>query len=228
MAKETKTYELTAEPREITGKASRKLRRQGLIPGVVYGHNVKSQSVQVSTKEFAHTYLRAGSTTLVDLTVGDGNQPHKVFIHEVQRSAVKHDPIHVDFLVVNLLEEMIVSIPLVLVGESPAVEKNEGLLLQQTEHVMVKALPMNIPSSIEVDISGLDEVGKGIHVSDLTIPENVTLMTPSEELVVRINELSRAQAEEAAEAEAAAEEASAEAAEAAESGAGTEAGEASQ
>jgi large subunit ribosomal protein L25 len=186
-----------------------------LIPGVVYGHRVEPQSVQVPRKEFDHIYLRAGSTSLVDLTVGDGNQARKVFIHNVQRNAVNHDPIHVDFMVVNLTEEMTVNVPILLVGESPAVERNEGLLLQQTEHVLVKALPANIPSSIEVDISGLDEVGKGIHVSDLKIPENVTLMTPSEELVVRINELSRAQAEEVAEAEAAAEEASAEAAEAA-------------
>jgi large subunit ribosomal protein L25 len=215
MAKETKTFELVAEPRVITGKASRKVRRQGLIPGVVYGHRVEPQSVQVPRKEFDHIYLRAGSTSLVDLRVGDGNQARKVFIHNVQRNAVNHDPIHVDFMVVNLTEEMTVNVPILLVGESPAVERNEGLLLQQTEHVLVKALPANIPSSIEVDISGLDEVGKGIHVSDLKLPENVTLMTPSEELVVRINELSRAQAEEVAEAEAAAEEASAEAAEAA-------------
>ncbi len=160
MPNETKTYELTAEPREITGKASRKVRRQGLIPGVVYGHKVDSISVQVPKKEFEHVYLRAGSTNLVDLIVGDGNKSRKVFIHEVQRNAVNHDLTHIDFMVVNLLEEMTVSIPLVLVGELPAVQKNEGLLLQQTEHVMVKALPTDIPSSIEVDISGLDEGGQ--------------------------------------------------------------------
>src|SRR6266566_8676527 len=108
MAKETKTFELVVEPRVITGKASRKVRRRGLIPGVVYGHKVESQSVQVRKKEFEHIYLRAGSTNLVDLTVGDGDKPHKVFIHEVQRTAVKHDLMHVDFLVVNLREEMTV------------------------------------------------------------------------------------------------------------------------
>ena len=224
MAKETKTFELTAKPRTITGKASRKVRRRGLIPGVVYGHRVESQSVQVPRKEFEHIYLRAGSTNLVDLTVGDGKTSHKVFIHDVQRNAVNHELLHVDFLVVNLREEMTVNVPILLVGESPAVEKNEGLLLQQTEHVLIKALPANIPSSIEVDISGLDEVGKGIHVSDLKLPENVTLMTPPDELVVRINELSRAQAEEVAEAEAAAEEASAEAAEATEAAESEETG----
>jgi large subunit ribosomal protein L25 len=189
MANETKTYGLTAEPREITGKASRKVRRQGLIPGIVYGHKIEPQSVQVSKKEFDHVYLRAGSTSLVDLSVGEGSTPRKVFIHEVQRNAVSHDPIHIDFMVVNLLEEMTVSVPVVLVGESPAVERNEGLLIHQTEHINLRALPMNIPPSIEADISGLDEVGKAIHVSDLTLPENVTLLTPEDELVARINEM---------------------------------------
>src|SRR5690349_12775094 len=98
MANETKTYELTAQPREITGKARQKVRRRGLIPGVVYGHNVQSQSVQVSKKEFEYVYLRAGSTNLVDLTIGGDTKSRKVFIHEVQRGAVHHDLRHVDFL----------------------------------------------------------------------------------------------------------------------------------
>jgi large subunit ribosomal protein L25 len=204
MAKETKTYELAAEPREIIGKAARKVRREGLVPGVVYGHRVDPESVQVRRKEFEHVYLRAGSTTLVDLTVGKGSQPRKVFIHEVQRNPVNHDPIHVDFMVVNLHEEMTVSVPIMLVGESPMVEKGEGLLLHQTEHLLVKALPMNIPPIIEVDISILDEMDKAIHVSDIELPENVTLLTPEDELVAKITELPiipvEEEAEEAAEA----------------------------
>jgi len=207
MAKETKTYELSAEPREITGKASRKVRRQGLVPGIVYGHRVEPQSVQVSKKEFEHVYLRAGSNTLIDLTVGEGGTRRKVFIHEVQRNPVNHDPIHVDFVVVNLLEEMTATVPIVLVGESPIVAKREGLLLHQAEHVMLRALPTNIPPTIEVDISGLDEIDKAIFVSDLKLPENVTLLTPGDEMVAKIAELStvpveEVEAEEAAEAEA--------------------------
>src|SRR3954466_8541700 len=149
MANDTKTYALTAEPREITGKASQKVRRQGLIPGVVYGHNVQSQSVQVPRKEFEQVYLRVGRTSLCDLCIGAGSKPRKVFIHEVQRSAVHYDLIHVDFVVVNLLEEMTVNVPIVLVGEAPAAEKGEGLLLHQTEYLVIKALPMNIPPMIE-------------------------------------------------------------------------------
>ena len=228
MANETKKHELAAEPREITGKASRKLRREGLIPGVVYGHNVKPQSVQVPKKELERVYLRAGSNTLVDLTVGDGNSTNKVFIHDVQRDAVHHDLTHVDFVVVNLREEMTVNVPIVLTGEAPAVAKSEGLLLSQTEHLTVKALPMNIPPLVEADISGLDEVGKALHVSDLAIPDNVTLLTPEDELVVKIIDLPIIPVEEVAEEEEAAEgEETAEGAEAAEAG-GEEAGETEQ
>jgi len=196
MANERKTHELTAEPRAITGKASSKVRRRGLVPGVVYGHNVKSQSVQVSKKELEHVYLRAGSTTLVDLTVGKGSTPEKVFIHDVQRDAVHHNLMHVDFMVVNLTEEMTVNVQIVLVGEAPAVANKEGLLLHQTEHVTIKALPANIPQLFEVDISSLDEVGKAVHVSDLEIPENVTLVTPEDELIAKIGDLPVMEVEE--------------------------------
>ncbi|MEO8287988.1 MAG: 50S ribosomal protein L25 [Chloroflexota bacterium] len=202
MANETKTYELVAEPREITGKASRKVRRAGMLPAVVYGHNVTSQSLQVPKKEFEQVYLRAGSNTLVDLKVGDGEPARKVFIHDVQRTAVSHDLTHVDFLVVNLREEMTASVPVVLVGESPVVQNNEGVLIHQTEYIQIKALPTDIPPSIEVDISVLDEIGKSIHVSDLKLPENVTLLTPEDDLIARVNEL-RITAEEVAEEEAA-------------------------
>lgn len=195
MSQETKTYALVAEPREITGKASHKVRRQGLIPGVVYGNKVAAQSVQLSQKEFEHVYMRAGSNSLIDLTIGEGGKPRKVFVHDVQRGAVNHNLIHVDFMVVNLNEEMTANVPIVLVGEAPAVARKQGLLIHQTEHIVVRSLPMNIPSLVEVDISSLEHVGMAVHVSDITLPENVTLVTNEEDVIVRINELPVAEVE---------------------------------
>jgi len=222
MATEHKTYELIVEPRESTGKGSKKLRRQELVPGVVYGHRVEAQSVQVPQRELERVYLRAGSNSLVDLKVGERAVPRKVFIHEVQRDPVSHSVQHVDFIVVNLTEEMTASVPLVIVGEAPAVDRGEGRLMQATDHVQVRALPMELPPIIEVDISGLEAVDDSIHVSDLTIPGNVTLLTSGEELVVKITELA---AEEVVEEEAAAEGAEAEAGETeGEGGEGSEAG----
>jgi large subunit ribosomal protein L25 len=184
-----KTYSLVVEPRDQQKKANRKLNREGLVPGVVYGHNVDAQAVQVAQREFDRVYLRAGSNSLVDLSVGEGAEARKVFIHQVQRNPRTHTVRHVDFLVVNLREEITSTVPLVHVGESPIVANNEGVLLSQLDHVLVRALPMDLPSLIEVDMTVLDEIGKSIHVSDLTIPANVTLLTSPEDMVARVVEM---------------------------------------
>lgn len=184
-----KTYSLVVEPRDQQKKASRKLSREGLVPGVVYGHNVESVPVQVSRREFDRVYLRAGSNSLVDLSLGEGAEARKVFIHDVQRDPSTHTVRHIDFMVVNLREEITSTVPLVHVGESPIIANNEGVLLSQLDHVLVRALPMDLPSLIEVDMSVLDEIGKSIHVSDLVIPENVTLLTSPDEMVAKVVEM---------------------------------------
>ena len=187
MAQEKITYSIAAEPRELMAKRTKQLRRQGIIPGVVYGNKIENKSVQVERKAFEHAYMRAGSTTLVDLTIGDGGKATKVFIHDVRRDPINYQLTHIDFLAVNLLEAMTMSVALVLVGDSPAVHNKEGLLLHQMEHINVKALPGDIPSLIEVDISGLAEVDQAIHVSDLELPDNVTLLSNPDDIVARIN-----------------------------------------
>jgi large subunit ribosomal protein L25 len=219
MANEHKTYELTVEPREATGKGAKKLRRQQMVPGVVYGHRVETESVQVSQRELERVYHHAGSNSLVDLKVGDGAAPRKVFIYKVQRDPVSHSVQHVDFMAVNLREEMTASVPIVIIGEAPAVERKEGLLLHGIDHVQVRALPTDLPPIVEVDVSSLEAVDETIHVSDLTFPSNVTLLTPGEEMVVKITELP---AEEVIEVE---EEEAEEAAEGEEEAEGGEAGE---
>lgn len=195
MANDTKTYELTVMPREITGKASKQLRRDGMMPAVVYGHNVQGESVQVPLRDMERVYLRAGSNSLIDLRVS-GGAARKVFIHNIQRDPVTHTLIHADFMAVNLLEEITTTVHLVLVGESPIVDRNEGMLLHALELIQVRALPMDLPPVIEVDISGLDEVDQAIHVSDLTIPGNVTVLTSGEELVAKISALRVEEVEE--------------------------------
>lgn len=186
MAEEKHTYSIAAEPRELLAKRTKQLRRQGYVSGVVYGHKVDPQNVQIARKDFEHTYLRAGSTNLIDLSVGNGT-PRKVFIHEVVRDPINYQLTHVDFLAVNLREAMTMNVPVVLVGESPIVNANEGLLLQQLDHVSVNALPTDIPSVLEVDISGLEEIDQAVHVSDITIPDKVTLLTHAEEVVAKIS-----------------------------------------
>jgi large subunit ribosomal protein L25 len=204
MAKENKTHALDVEPREVTRKANKALRRQDIVPGIVYGHNIEPSNVQMPRRDFENVYLRAGSTSLVDLKIG-GGKARKVFIHDVQRSATNYQLTHVDFMVVNLEEDITVSVPLVLTGESPLVASNEGMLIHQTEHLSVRALPMEIPPVVEVDISGLVELDQSIHVSDLDLPANVQVLTPMDELIVKVTEMPVMAVEEVEEAEEAAE-----------------------
>ena len=172
------------------------------MPATLYGYGVEATPVQADQKEFERVYLRAGSNGLVDLKIeGDGAKASKVFIHEVQRHPITHAPQHVDFMVINLTEQITTTVPLVLVGEAPAVRLGEGLLNQQLDHVQIRALPTEIPPMIQVDISGLDEVDKGIYVSELRVPENVQLLTNEEELIVKIAALPVAEVEEVEEAE---------------------------
>jgi large subunit ribosomal protein L25 len=201
-----KTYELTVEPRDILGKRTHQLRRQGRIPAVVYGHRVEPTPVQVDSKELERVYLRAGNNSLVDLHVGEGAAAQKVFIHNVQRDPVKHLLSHVDFMVVNLREEITTTVPIVLVGESPAVRAGEGILIHPVDHLQIRTLPTSIPQLLEVDISGLDEVDKAIYVSDIEVPGNVQVLSPAEELVAKVS-MVREEPEEVEAAEAAAEEA---------------------
>lgn len=210
MANEHKTYELAVEPRTPEKQASRRMAHNGLVPGVVYGHNVPAESIQVPQRELDRVYLRSGSNSLVDLRIG-GTTARKVFIHEVQRDPKTHNIRHVDFLVVNLREEITSTVPLTITGESPIVAANAGLLLTLLDHVQVRALPMNLPSAIEVDISSLDEIGKSIHVSDLTIPGDVTLLTPVDESVAKVVDLPVAEVVEVPEAAEEAEEGASEA-----------------
>jgi large subunit ribosomal protein L25 len=214
-----KTYELTVQPRDIVGKQTAKLRRQGRVPAVVYGHSIEPTSVVVDHKELERVYLHAGNNSLVDLKIGDGASAQKVFIHQVQRDPVSHNLRHVDFMVVNLMEEITTAVQIVLVGEAPAVKNGDGLLMHPTDHIQIRTLPANVPQLLEVDISVLDDLDKAIYVSDIKVPEGVHILSSPEDLVAKVTPLAVLPAEEV-EAEEAAEE---EAEESGAAGAGTQA-----
>jgi large subunit ribosomal protein L25 len=201
MATHQKTYEISVQPRTVLGKKSKTLRKQHVLPAVLYGYGVESTPLMVDQKEMERVYLHAGSISLVDLRIGEGGTARKVFIHNVQRNPVTHMLIHVDFMAINLTEAITSSVPLVLVGEAPAVSQREGMLMQALDHIQVRALPADLPPMVEVDISGLEAVDDAIHVSDLKLASNVQVLTNEDELIAKINALP-VQVEEAAEEEA--------------------------
>jgi large subunit ribosomal protein L25 len=176
--------ELRAEPRSIVGKKVKTLRRQGIVPANVYGHEA-STTVQVAVRDADLTIRRAGRTHLVTLNVA-GAEPTTVQVKNWQRHPYKGDLLHVDFYRVSMTETLRLDIPLRLTGEAPGVRTTGGTLFQSTATVQVECLPGDIPEAIEVDVSGLVDLDSAVHVSDLTIPDGVTLLTDPSEVIVRI------------------------------------------
>ncbi len=176
---------LAAEPREITGKAVKHLRAAGRLPAVVYGHGVESTNVTVSTHDFELLRRQVGSNALVDLSV-DGKKADPVLIYDVQIHPVNRRPLHADLFLVRMTEELTVDVPLVATGTSHAVEQLNGTLLHPAETVKVKALPDHLPQSIEFSVESLVDFDASIYVRDLTIPDDVTLLTDPDEIIAKV------------------------------------------
>lgn len=207
---------LPAAPRAEHGRHNDVLRRQGRVPAVLYGHNVQPQALSVDARTLRRVWRAAGQSNLVDLTL-DGGRPRKVLIRELQINPRTTDLVHVDLFAVNLLEKLTVDVPLVPVGESPAVTVDRlGVLQQILTTLKVECLPGDIPAQLSVDVSGLLAVDDGVHVSEVPLPHGVTLASGvnADELVLKIAPL-RVAAEEA---EGAGEEGAAEEGAAAEAG----------
>jgi large subunit ribosomal protein L25 len=177
--------ELRAEPREVSGKKVSTLRRAGKLPAVIYGSGQPSEQIQLDAREFDTFRRRVGRNALVDLRVGNG-RARPVLVHALQEHPVQRHVIHADFLVVRMTEEMTVDVAIATVGESHAVEKQGGTLLHLRETVQVRALPGDLPSQIELDISGLDSFDTVLHVSDLQVPAKVAVLTDPAEPLARV------------------------------------------
>lgn len=176
---------LAAARREITGKKVAHLRRAGKLPGVIFGRGLESNNVSVDTHEFELLRRRAGPNTLVDLSVDDAAAT-PVLVYGVQTHRVTRRPLHVDLFVVRMTEELTVDVPLVSEGESEAVETGGGTLLHVIEHVRVRALPDHLPQSIHYSIESLGTFDDAIHVRDLEIPSDATLLTDPDEVVAKV------------------------------------------
>lgn len=176
---------LAAEHREITGKAVSRLRRAGRLPAVVYGHGVDSANLSVDTHEFEQLRRRTGPNALVDLSI-DGEKARPVLINGVQIHPVDRRAVHVDLFLVRMTEDLTVDVPLVPIGSSIAIDDLGGTLLHPTETVRVRALPDHLPQSIEYSIEALVDFDTSIYVRDLTVPEDVTLLTDGDEIVAKV------------------------------------------
>ncbi len=182
-----KQTELLATTRETLGKKVRFLRRQGITPVHLFGHNVESIALQCDTAELKRVLAQTGRARLIDLKIDEAKKPRNVVIREVQREPSTRELLHVDFYQVSMAERIRVEVPIVSIGEAPALKLKESFLLQELDSLSVECLPGEIPDRVELDLTSLAEVGQAIHVKDIILDKEGTILNNPEQLVVKIN-----------------------------------------
>lgn len=176
---------LAVRPRQVLGKKVAQLRRDGVLPGVVFGGHKDSAPVQIDLRSFERSYRRWGNTTLLSLEGLDGDAI-PALIHGVARDTLTGHLLHVDFQRVSLTEKTHAEVPLRFVHESPAVKTLGAVLVHARDHVTVEAFPQDIPHSIEVDLSPLIEIDDALYVRDLVVDKTkVEITDDADELVVK-------------------------------------------
>jgi large subunit ribosomal protein L25 len=178
--------ELKSETRNIHGKQVKRLRAESQIPAVVYGPDMSSQSIQIDERGLVRVLREAGATALIDLYIDDGSEPHVVLAREIQRDSLTGRAMHVDFYEVRLTETVRTMPRLEFVGTSPAAEAGLGVLIHGMNSVEVECLPTELISSIEVDVSVLETLEDVITVSDLPVPDSVTVIADPGEMVASV------------------------------------------
>ena len=179
---------LHATDRNLLKKKTRFLRRQGITPTHLFGHNVKSLAIQCDTTQLQHIIAQAGMTRLIKLEIETEKQPRSVFIREIQRDEVNSQLLHVDFYQVQKGEKISVEIPIVLVGEAPAMKGKGRMLTHGITSLSIECLPDSVPPQIEVDIGQLEEVEQTIHVRDIVLDPDITVHADPDQLVAKISE----------------------------------------
>jgi large subunit ribosomal protein L25 len=176
------SQEFAAQRRTVVGKKVKRLRREGLVPGIVYGPVVEGTvPVSVDRREFLKFYQANGHSTLFVLRWEDGDQ--SVFIREVQQDPVRREPLHVDFFAPNLRMPVRAIVPLAFHNPSNVID---GMLAEIRTEVEVEALPASIPHQIDIDVSMLIHPGDAIRVGDLNFPRGVTAATAEDETIVQV------------------------------------------
>ena len=190
----TYPIEIELNPRELMGKKVGRLRRAGIVPVHLYGPGMESRALQCNASQLIRVLATAGGATPIHITIQGEPGNHLAFAREIQWDPKRDDLLHVDLLAADVSRPVTAQVPIVLIGESAGARTVSGTVMHQLRTVDIQALPLEMPSAIELDISVMEEPDSVIRVSDLLIPENATLLSDVEELVVRI-ELPRVEVE---------------------------------
>lgn len=173
---------LEAKNRDVIGKKVKALRREGQLPAVIYGSGIDPQPITLDTKAVRQTLKIAGANTLITIKIG--KQEHLALVRDVQREVIKRDLLHIDFQAVSLEEKITTSLPIRFVGDAPVLADFDSIIITALDELQIEAKAKDLPDSITVDISILEEIGDNILVKDLVIPGEVTVLDDPDELVV--------------------------------------------
>ena len=175
-------YEIEAQEREVIGKKVKALRREGKMPAIIYGSGIDPMPITLNTKDVRQILSVIGANTLVTIKIG--KKEHLVLVRDIQREVIQRDLLHMDFQEVSLDERITSTVPILLVGEAPVIKDFEALLITNTEEIQIEAKAKDLPDTINVDISGLMEIGDNILIKDLVISGDVTVLEDPEDVVV--------------------------------------------
>jgi large subunit ribosomal protein L25 len=187
--KQMEELKIKASKRDVLGKKNRFLRRQGVTPAHLFGHSLKSQVLQCDTDELKKIVAHAGTTRLVSLKVEGEKESKNVFVREIQRDALSRQLLHVDFYQVKKGEKMSMDVPIVLVGEAPAMKGKGRIMSHGTTVLRIECLPEKVPPQIEVDISVLLDIDQAIHVKDIILDPDILVRDDPELLVAKVSEI---------------------------------------
>ncbi len=185
---------IKAVKREVTGKQVKALRRQGLLPAVLYGRNFPPTPISLDLHDASHTLSHMTTSALVTVVL-DGEK-HLALVRERQRDFIRGTLKHIDFQVVSMKEKLRTSVSVVIVGESPAVKDFNGVLVTGLDEVEVECFPQDLPERIIADVSGLKQIGDAIYVRNLVISEKVELLEDPNEVVVVVTAQAAEEVEE--------------------------------
>lgn len=190
----TGSINLELEPRELLGKKVSRLRKEGIIPVHLYGSGVESRSLQCQAQALIQVLSAAGGSTPINITISGEKGAHLAFAREIQWDPKRDDIIHVDLLVADTSRTVSAQVPIILLGESPGAKSVSGTVVHQLRTLDVEALPLEMPSQLEIDLSTLIEPDGVIRAGDIDLPSNVTRLTDADFVIVRI-ELPRVEVE---------------------------------
>ena len=175
-------YVLEAKKREVIGKQVKALRREGLLPAVIYGSDIEPMPLTLNTSEVRQILSVIGANTLITLKIG--KKEHLALVRDLQREVIKRNLLHIDFQAVSMEEAISTTVPVMVVGEAPAVKELNALLVTSLEFLQIEAKAKDLPDTISVDISELVDIGDNIQVKDLIISGDVNILDDPELTVV--------------------------------------------